>query len=181
MSTTTPGRRAIAGSFTKTGAMVSFLRKATGSPSTNMTSVSLIFSSSTLDLWDRPSGPPICFNDSTRGFASRSLSIVLVGKPVGQYLRESLKAYLRQQNSNSPVDRMSEVAAKIFEESLNKVVLVQLKGGRSVRGRLYSFDQHMNLVLEEAEDVTNSDSTKKLGTIIVRGDNVVLVSPPPKR
>jgi len=50
-----------------------------------------------------------------------------------------------------------------------------------VRGRLYSFDQHMNLVLEEAEDVTNSDSTKKLGTIIVRGDNVVLVSPPPRR
>lgn len=76
---------------------------------------------------------------------------------------------------------MSDVAAKIFEESLNKVVLVQLKGGRSVRGRLYSFDQHMNLVLEEAEDVTNADSAKKLGTIIVRGDNVVLVSPPPKR
>ena len=31
----------------------------------------------------------------------------------------------------------------------------------------------MNLVLEEAEDVTNAESTKKLGTIIVRGDNVV--------
>ncbi len=76
---------------------------------------------------------------------------------------------------------MSEVAAKIFEESLNKVVLVQLKGGRNVRGRLSSFDQHMNLVLEEAEDVTNVESTKKLGTIIVRGDNVVWVSPPPKR
>lgn len=76
---------------------------------------------------------------------------------------------------------MSEVAAKIFEESLNKVVLVQLKGGRNVRGRLYSFDQHMNLVLEEAEDVTNTETAKKLGTIIVRGDNVVLVSPPPKR
>ncbi len=76
---------------------------------------------------------------------------------------------------------MSEVAAKIFEESLNKVVLVQLKGGRNVRGRLNSFDQHMNLVLEEAEDVTNAESTKKLGTIIVRGDNVVWVSPPPKR
>ncbi len=76
---------------------------------------------------------------------------------------------------------MSEVAAKIFEDSLNKVVLVQLKGGRNVRGRLYSFDQHMNLVLEEAEDVTNSEAAKRLGTIIVRGDNVVLVSPPPKR
>ena len=76
---------------------------------------------------------------------------------------------------------MSEVAAKIFEDSLNKVVLVQLKGGRNVRGRLYSFDQHMNLVLEEAEDVTNAEAAKRLGTIIVRGDNVVLVSPPPKR
>jgi small nuclear ribonucleoprotein len=39
----------------------------------------------------------------------------------------------------------------------------------------------MNLVLEDAEDVTNAESTKKLGMIIVRGDNVVLVSPPPKR
>jgi small nuclear ribonucleoprotein len=76
---------------------------------------------------------------------------------------------------------MSEVAAKIFEESLNRILLVQLKGGRSVRGRLTGFDQHMNLALEEAEDVTNPDSAKKLGTIIVRGDNVILVSPPPRR
>jgi small nuclear ribonucleoprotein len=76
---------------------------------------------------------------------------------------------------------MSEVATKIFEESLGKVVLVELKGGRNVRGKLFSFDQHMNLVLEDAEDVVNSDNTKKIGTIIVRGDNVILVSPPPKR
>ena len=76
---------------------------------------------------------------------------------------------------------MSEVATKIFEESLNKIVLVQLKGGRIVRGKLCSFDQHMNLVLEEAEDVTDSSNPKKLGTIIVRGDNVVLISPPPRR
>jgi len=64
---------------------------------------------------------------------------------------------------------------------LGKVVLVELKGGRSVRGKLYSFDQHMNLVLEDAEDVLSSNNTKKIGTIIVRGDNVILVSPPPKR
>ena len=76
---------------------------------------------------------------------------------------------------------MSEVATKIFEESLGKVVLVELKGGRSVRGKLFSFDQHMNLVLEDAEDLVNSENTRKIGTIIVRGDNVILVSPPPKR
>jgi small nuclear ribonucleoprotein len=74
---------------------------------------------------------------------------------------------------------MSEMATKIFEESLNKVVLVQLKGGKTVRGKLYSFDQHMNLVMEDAEDVTEAENIKKLGTLIVRGDNVVLISPPP--
>jgi len=76
---------------------------------------------------------------------------------------------------------LSEVAAKIFEESLNKVVLVELKGSRNIRGKLYSFDQHMNLVLEDAEDVTDQNNARRIGTIIVRGDNVVLVSPPPKR
>ena len=76
---------------------------------------------------------------------------------------------------------MSEVATKIFEGSLGKVVLVELKGGRNVRGKLFSFDQHMNLVLEDAEDLVNSENTKKIGTIIVRGDNVILVSPPPNR
>jgi small nuclear ribonucleoprotein len=76
---------------------------------------------------------------------------------------------------------MSEIANKIFEESLNKVVLVQLKGGRTVRGKLYSYDQHMNLVMEDTEDITEADKAKKLGTLIVRGDNVVLISPPPTR
>jgi small nuclear ribonucleoprotein len=76
---------------------------------------------------------------------------------------------------------MSEMATRIFEESLNKVVLVQLKGGKTVRGKLYSFDQHMNLVMEDTEDITEIDKAKKLGTLIVRGDNVVLISPPPNR
>ncbi|MCJ7456869.1 RNA-binding protein [Candidatus Bathyarchaeota archaeon] len=75
---------------------------------------------------------------------------------------------------------MSDTVTKIFEQSLNQIVLVELRGGRGVRGKLFSFDQHMNLVLEDAEEIS-SNQGKKLGTIIVRGDNVVLISPPPKR
>jgi small nuclear ribonucleoprotein len=75
---------------------------------------------------------------------------------------------------------MSDTTTKIFEQSLNQIVLVELRGGRGVRGKLFSFDQHMNLVLEDAEEISGNQG-KKLGTIIVRGDNVVLVSPPPKR
>lgn len=71
-----------------------------------------------------------------------------------------------------------DMTTKLLEESLGKVVLVKLKGGRSIRGRLQGFDQHMNLLLGEAEDVSSADKTDKLGTIIVRGDNVILISPP---
>jgi small nuclear ribonucleoprotein len=74
---------------------------------------------------------------------------------------------------------MSEMTTEILESSLGKTVLVRLRGGRSIRGRLKGFDQHLNLVLEDTEDTSNIENVSKLGTIIVRGDNVVIVSPPP--
>jgi small nuclear ribonucleoprotein len=76
---------------------------------------------------------------------------------------------------------MSEYgAAEILSESLGSNVLVKLKGGREVRGLMKSFDQHLNLVLEGAEELIADKEPKKLGTIIVRGDNVVIVSPSPR-
>lgn len=75
---------------------------------------------------------------------------------------------------------MSEMTTQILEESLGKIVLVRLKGGKSLRGKLKGFDQHLNLVLEETDDTTDPQSVKKLGVIIVRGDNVIIISPPPR-
>jgi small nuclear ribonucleoprotein len=75
---------------------------------------------------------------------------------------------------------MSEMTTKILEESLGKIVLVRLKGGKSLRGKLKGFDQHLNLVLEETEDTTDAQKVRKLGSIIVRGDNVIIISPPPR-
>jgi small nuclear ribonucleoprotein len=72
------------------------------------------------------------------------------------------------------------MAAQMLEESIGKTVLIRLRGGKSVRGILQGFDQHLNLVLEKAEDVTDADEIQELGLIIVRGDNVVMISPPPR-
>ena len=75
---------------------------------------------------------------------------------------------------------MSEMTTKILEESLGKIVLVRLRGGKKLRGKLKGFDQHLNLVLEETEDITNAEKARKIGTIILRGDNVIIISLPPR-
>jgi small nuclear ribonucleoprotein (snRNP)-like protein len=36
------------------------------------------------------------------------------------------------------------------------------------------------LVLEKAEEVSDKNNIEELGLIIVRGDNVVMISPPPR-
>ena len=75
---------------------------------------------------------------------------------------------------------MSEMTTDILAQNLEKIVLVRLKSGKSLRGKLKGFDQHLNLVLDETEDTTNIEKIKKLDLIIVRGDNVILISPPPR-
>ena len=75
---------------------------------------------------------------------------------------------------------MSEMATQILEESLGKTVLIRLRGGKKVRGKLKGFDQHLNLVLGDTDDTTDIENVKKLGDIIIRGDNVVIISPPPR-
>jgi len=72
-----------------------------------------------------------------------------------------------------------DMAVKVLDASINKVVLIKLKGGKTIRGNLHGFDQHMNLLLEQSEEIPSEGDAKSLGTIVVRGDNVVMISPPP--
>ena len=65
----------------------------------------------------------------------------------------------------------------ILNKSLNAPIIVRLRGGRELRGELQGYDVHMNLVLGKAEELKDGEVTRKLGTIIVRGDNVVYISP----
>ena len=75
----------------------------------------------------------------------------------------------------------------VLERSINKKMALQLKDGRTVEGKLVGFDQYMNLVLEESEERQTfskpnspeppSVQTRRLGTVILRGNNVVTISP----
>lgn len=46
-----------------------------------------------------------------------------------------------------------------------------------VEGRLIGFDEYMNLVLDEAEEVSaKRGSRKQLGRILLKGDNITLMT-----
>jgi len=71
-----------------------------------------------------------------------------------------------------------DMAVKVLDESINKNVLIKLKGGKTLTGTLQGFDQHMNLLLDQSEEIPSEGDSKSLGSIVVRGDNVVMISPP---
>ncbi len=74
-----------------------------------------------------------------------------------------------------------DMAVKVLDESINSIVLIKLKGGKTIRGSLLGFDQHMNLLLDQSEEISSDGDPESLGTIVVRGDNVVMISPPPSQ
>ncbi|CAN6603628.1 U6 snRNA-associated Sm-like protein LSm3 [Trichomonascus vanleenenianus] len=71
--------------------------------------------------------------------------------------------------------------------SLDEQVYVKLRGGRELRGRLHAYDSHCNMVMGNVEEtvyIIDEDSEtprtikKRSEMLFVRGDSVILISPP---
>lgn len=70
----------------------------------------------------------------------------------------------------------------VLNNNLNKRVIVHLRGNREYRGILDGYDHpHMNLVVRNCDEVTNvgkdDETVVKRDMVIIRGDNVVYISP----
>jgi len=63
-----------------------------------------------------------------------------------------------------------------LNESRNKRVIVELKNSKQYIGKLVSFDIHINIVLEEAEEHIDGNLNRKLGKVFIRGDTIILIS-----
>ncbi len=63
----------------------------------------------------------------------------------------------------------------VLEKSLNQKLSLLLKDGRVIEGKLSGYDEYMNMVLNDVEE-TNNETKRRLGTIILRGNNVVSIS-----
>ncbi len=64
----------------------------------------------------------------------------------------------------------------ILEKSLNRKVSLLLKDSRILKGILVGYDDYMNMVLEGTEE-TQGDQVRRIGTVILRGNNVVTIVP----
>ncbi len=71
--------------------------------------------------------------------------------------------------SSRPLDSLNAARAK--------KVIVELKNGKQYLGKLKAFDIHINIVLEEAEERVNGETSKKLGTLFLRGDAIIYICP----
>ncbi|EMA41602.1 LSM domain-containing protein [Halococcus hamelinensis] len=74
---------------------------------------------------------------------------------------------------------MSGRPLDVLEATLGDRVTVRLKDGAAYAGELGGYDQHMNVVLDPAEeDPANDAATETVeSTTIIRGDNVVSITP----
>ena len=64
-----------------------------------------------------------------------------------------------------------------LNKARDKRIIVELKNNKQYVGKLKSFDIHINVVLEDAEEHVNGEVKRKLGVVFIRGDTITVISP----
>src|SRR3989344_7193 len=74
---------------------------------------------------------------------------------------------------------MTEVSRPLdtLNRARDKRVIVELKSQKQLIGTLKSFDIHINVVLDNADEMAEGEVKRKLGTVFLRGDTIILISP----
>jgi len=72
---------------------------------------------------------------------------------------------------------MADEISTVMGNCQGKTVLLRLRNTKTVQGILIDFDIHMNLTLNNAEDISE-EKHLSLGKILLRGDNILAISLP---
>uniref|UniRef100_T2MF26 U6 snRNA-associated Sm-like protein LSm3 n=1 Tax=Hydra vulgaris TaxID=6087 RepID=T2MF26_HYDVU len=78
----------------------------------------------------------------------------------------------------------------LMKFSLDEKVYVKMRNDRELRGKLHAYDQHLNMVLGDVEEIITTvdvdeetmeeifkQSKRNMSMLFVRGEGVVLISP----
>jgi small nuclear ribonucleoprotein G len=81
---------------------------------------------------------------------------------------------IRSQQPKKHQQRMASKSSPDLKKYVEKRVSLKLNANRKVLGILRGFDQFMNLVLEDAEEVSldSNNSKTKMGMIVIRGSSI---------
>ena len=72
---------------------------------------------------------------------------------------------------------MADEISTVMSSCQGKSILLRLRNTKTVQGTLIDFDIHMNLTLDNAEDISE-EKHLNLGKILLRGDNILAISLP---
>ena len=63
----------------------------------------------------------------------------------------------------------------ILQKGINKKVTVRLKSEIEYKGKMNNVDSYMNLIMTDAEEISNGKVVANYGRVIVRGNNVLFI------
>ena len=72
---------------------------------------------------------------------------------------------------------MADEISTVMSNCQGKIVLLRLRNTKTIQGTLIDFDIHMNLTLNNAEDISE-EKHLSLGKVLLRGDNILAISLP---
>jgi small nuclear ribonucleoprotein len=65
----------------------------------------------------------------------------------------------------------------LLNNSKGKEILVYLKNDRHLVGTLLAFDIHVNIVLDNAKEMSDGEVKRNIGLTFLRGDTIIFISP----
>jgi small nuclear ribonucleoprotein len=63
----------------------------------------------------------------------------------------------------------------VLQKSTKKNIVVRLKNEVEYKGKMENVDSYMNLIMTDAEELSNGKLVGKFGRVIVRGNNVLFI------
>jgi small nuclear ribonucleoprotein len=64
----------------------------------------------------------------------------------------------------------------MLNKARNQRIIVELKNNKQLIGKLEAFDIHINIVLHDCEERVDGEVKRKLGTVFIRGDTIIMIA-----
>ncbi len=67
---------------------------------------------------------------------------------------------------------------KMVQSFVGMRVQIEMKGNNAVlEGMLESVDEYLNMYLKDVQEMVDGEKVRSLGSVVLRGNNVIFISP----